>query len=75
MGHSGRVGDLRDYLAWHDQYDNPGSSLPRRLQMVRDVLDAELDARRGTVHVLSLCAGDGRDVFLEPGQRWFTFAG
>jgi hypothetical protein len=56
------VGDLRDYVRWHDQYDDPGSSLSRRLAMVRDVLDADLDARAGTVRLLSLCAGDGRDV-------------
>ena len=36
---------VRDYLAWHEQYDDPGSSLPQRLAMVRDVLRAELDAR------------------------------
>lgn len=53
---------VRDYLAWHEQYDDPGSSLPHRLALVRDVLRAELDARPGPVRVLSLCAGDGRDI-------------
>ncbi len=53
---------VRDYLVWHEQYDDPGSSLPRRLAMVREVVRAELDARPGPVRVVSLCAGDGRDL-------------
>ena len=56
------VSGVRDYLAWHDQYDDPASSLPRRLAWVREVLRAELDARPGPVRVVSLCAGDGRDI-------------
>ena len=53
---------VRDYLAWHELYDDPGSSLPRRLALVREVLRGELDARPGPVRVVSLCAGDGRDI-------------
>ncbi len=53
---------VRDYLAWHEKYDNPGSTLSRRLALVREVLHAELDVRPGPVRVVSLCAGDGRDV-------------
>ncbi len=53
---------VRDYLAWHEKYNDPGSSLPRRLALVREVLRAELDARPGPVRVVSLCAGDGRDI-------------
>ena len=53
---------VRDYLTWHELYDDPGSSLPRRLALVREVLRAELDARPGPVRVVSLCAGDGRDI-------------
>jgi len=56
------VSGVRDYLAWHEQYDDPGSSLPRRLALVRDVLRAELDARPGPVRAVSVCAGDGRDI-------------
>jgi hypothetical protein len=56
------VVSVRDYLAWHEQYDDPGSSLPRRLALVREALRAELDARPGPVRALSLCAGDGRDI-------------
>lgn len=53
---------VRDYSAWHELYDDPGSSLPRRLAQVRKVLRAELDVRPGPVRVVSLCAGDGRDI-------------
>jgi hypothetical protein len=56
------VSGVRDYLAWHEQYDDLGSSLSRRLALVREVLRAELDARPGPVRVVSLCAGDGRDI-------------
>jgi hypothetical protein len=61
-GHHGVVSGVRDYLAWHEQYDDLGSSLSRRLALVREVLRAELDARPGPVRVVSLCAGDGRDI-------------
>ena len=53
---------VRDYLAWHELYDDPGSSLPRRLALVQDALRAELDSRPGPIRVVSLCAGDGRDI-------------
>ena len=53
---------VRDYLAWHEQYDDPDSSLTRRLALVREVLRTELDTRPGPVRVVSLCAGDGRDI-------------
>src|SRR3954467_10915854 len=46
-GHHGVVSGVRDYLAWHEQYDDPGSSLSRRLALVRGVLREELDARPG----------------------------
>src|SRR4051794_1101226 len=61
-GHHGVVSGVRDYLAWHEQYEDPGSSLSRRLALVREVLQAELDTRPGPVRVVSLCAGDGRDI-------------
>ncbi len=53
---------MRDYLTWHEQYDDPSSSLPRRLALVRAAIHAELDTRPGPVRVVSLCAGDGRDL-------------
>jgi hypothetical protein len=53
----------RDWHAWYGEYDDPDSSLSRRLAVVRRELGAVLAARRpGPVTLLSLCAGDGRDT-------------
>lgn len=56
----------RDWHAWHQEYDDPASSLARRLTVVRaetcralEWLDA---AGVREPRLLSLCAGDGRDV-------------
>ena len=52
-----------DWHAWYGEYDDPDSSLSRRLAVVRRELGAVLAARRpGPVTLLSLCAGDGRDT-------------
>jgi SAM-dependent methyltransferase len=52
-----------DWTEWHAGYDDPGSKLARRLEIVqskvRDVLD---HAAAGPVTVLSMCAGQGRDL-------------
>lgn len=54
---------MTDWVAWHGAYDDPASALSRRLVVVRRRLAAALDARSGDrVRLLSLCAGDGRDV-------------
>ncbi len=56
-------GALRDYLAWHEAYDDPTSSLSRRLRRVQAEIDRYLDdTAPREVRVLSLCAGDGRDL-------------
>jgi hypothetical protein len=54
---------VQDWVAWHELYDNPQSSLSQRLALVRSHLSAALDAvPAGPVRLLSLCAGQGRDV-------------
>ena len=54
---------LRDYLAWHDDYDRPGSPLHLRLLVVQDLIAAALDeCEPGPIQVISMCAGQGRDV-------------
>jgi SAM-dependent methyltransferase len=54
---------LRDYDAWHDAYDRPGSSLHLRLLVVQDLVAEALDAAPpGPVRVVSMCAGQGRDL-------------
>jgi len=53
---------LRDYVAWHEAYDDPQSSLSWRLSVVRSWIARSLREYSGPVRVLSACAGDGRDV-------------
>lgn len=53
----------RDWVEWHRDYDDPGSLLQRRLEIVQGHLRAELDRiPAGEVRLISLCAGQGRDV-------------
>jgi Putative methyltransferase len=53
----------RDWLAWHDAYDRPDSELARRLAAVQERVRAVLDrSPPGPLRVISLCAGQGRDL-------------
>ena len=55
-----------DWRGWHAQYDVAGSSLARRLDVVRRRVREALAALADRpARVLSLCAGDGRDVLPE----------
>lgn len=48
---------------WHDAYDDQGSSLSKRLAVVQRELTVAIDdAPSGPFRVLSLCAGDARDI-------------
>lgn len=52
-----------DWVDWHRAYEDPESSLSRRLGVVRRRLDETLDAVSApTPSILTLCAGDGRDL-------------
>lgn len=53
----------RDWAGWHTAYDDPASQLSRRLEIVRTRLSEALDrAPVGPVKLISMCAGQGRDV-------------
>jgi hypothetical protein len=53
----------RDWAEWHRDYDDPGSLLSRRGEVVQGHLRAEFDrAPAGEIRLVSLCAGQGRDV-------------
>jgi Putative methyltransferase len=53
----------RDWVRWHDAYDDPESGLSTRLALVQAHLsDALTAAPAGPIQILSLCAGQGRDV-------------
>ncbi|HEX6311601.1 MAG TPA: class I SAM-dependent methyltransferase family protein [Acidimicrobiia bacterium] len=52
-----------DWVAWHEPYDDAGSPLHRRLQAVQHHLRGALAAvPPGRVRVVSICAGQGRDL-------------
>ncbi|HEY2240920.1 MAG TPA: SAM-dependent methyltransferase [Streptosporangiaceae bacterium] len=54
---------MRDWVAWHEEYDDPSSGLSARLMLVQQELARALDrAPAGPVQLVSLCAGQGRDV-------------
>jgi hypothetical protein len=52
-----------DWQTWHDEYDVPDSPLARRLQAVQEQISLALDAcPPGPLQIVSLCAGQGRDL-------------
>lgn len=54
---------VTDWLAWHDGYENPESGLAHRLAAVQRRIGEALDGLPpGPIRVLSLCAGQGRDL-------------
>lgn len=62
----------RDWLAWHDPYDDPTSSLARRLAVVQQHLAAALDrSAAGPIRIVSMCAGQAHDLLgvLESHRR------
>lgn len=60
---------MTDWVDWHRAYDSPTSSLARRLAVVQRRLGEALDAvPTANPRILSLCAGDGRDVLAVLGS-------
>ncbi|HEU5470133.1 MAG TPA: class I SAM-dependent methyltransferase family protein [Actinophytocola sp.] len=52
-----------NWVDWHQDYDTPGSPLHRRLGWVQRRIGEALDAAPpGPIRVLSMCAGQGRDL-------------
>jgi hypothetical protein len=55
--------DLPDWYTWHAPYDQPGSALRRRLDIVQGHVRSWLRDNQGApVRVVSACAGQGRDL-------------
>ncbi len=54
------------WVRWHEPYEDPSSPLSLRLRlvqsMVRDFLDAVPSTPPGPIRLVSMCAGQGRDV-------------
>ena len=54
---------MTNWVRWHTAYDEPGSPYARRLAVVQHEIDIALDrVAPGPIGLLSLCAGEGRDV-------------
>jgi hypothetical protein len=52
-----------DWQEWHRAYDRPDSALARRLAIVQGCIADALDAAPpGPIHVVGMCAGEGRDL-------------
>jgi hypothetical protein len=52
-----------DWQAWHAPYDEPGSPLARRHAIVQRRIREAIDAApAGPLRVVSMCAGQGRDL-------------
>jgi SAM-dependent methyltransferase len=55
----------RDWVAWHQAYEDPSSSLSQRQRDVATMISTFLDnAPVGELRILSLCSGDGGDLEL-----------
>jgi hypothetical protein len=54
---------LTDWIEWHEAYDRSDSSQARRLDIVRTRISEALEGfPPGPIRVISMCAGDGRDL-------------
>lgn len=52
----------KDWLEWHDLY-NTEAKLQQRLKIVREYISYSLDnSPAGIIRIVSVCAGDGRDL-------------
>ena len=61
---------MRDYRDWHRDYDDPASALSQRLAVVQQRLAERIDAAPpGPLRVISMCAGQGRDVIPVLGRH------
>jgi predicted RNA methylase len=55
--------DLSHWVRWHEPYEDPASPLSVRLRVVQShIRQALQSAEPGPLRIVSLCAGQGRDV-------------
>jgi Putative methyltransferase len=53
----------QDWVRWHEPYEDPDSYLSQRLAIVQGAIRDALEAApAGPIRVVSLCAGQGRDL-------------
>jgi hypothetical protein len=62
-----------DWVSWHERYAQRDSLQSRRLPVVQTHIRAFLEGRTEPTRVISMCAGDGRDLLgvleTSPGSR------
>jgi hypothetical protein len=59
----GAGGDDAHWVRWHQMYEDPDSALSVRLRLVQQGVREVLDHHApGPIHIVSICAGQGRDV-------------
>jgi hypothetical protein len=57
------MSDVSSWVTWHAEYEDPHSNLSRRLLFIQRRLDEALEAMpSGPIRLISMCAGQGRDV-------------
>jgi hypothetical protein len=55
--------DQTDWADWHRKYENPAHPLSERLSMIQERIHTFLDGdERSEIRVISICAGEGRDL-------------
>jgi SAM-dependent methyltransferase len=55
--------DAAHWVRWHRAYEDPDSALSMRLRLVQDGVREALDQHPpGSIRIVSICAGQGRDV-------------
>jgi hypothetical protein len=60
----------RHWIDWHRNYEDPSSSISRRLEVVsRELAHAVGRSPKGLIKVLSICAGDARDIATACGDH------
>jgi hypothetical protein len=50
------------WASWHNAYDRPDSDLSQRLAVVQLRVREAIEGKPGSIRLISVCAGQGRDV-------------
>jgi len=59
----GAIGEAAHWVRWHETYEDPDSALSLRLRLVQSGVREALDRQPpGPIAIVSMCAGQGRDV-------------
>lgn len=62
--------EKKDWFEWHAPYDDPASALSRRLAIIKEHIRKNLPRNPdGTFRIISICAGQGRDVIEVLSER------